>query len=321
MKTTALTSTLGLLLAVCLNASPAGAQNARTWVASFGGGSTCSRAAPCATFAAALAVTNAGGMINCVDAVTDTGLNLNKSVTIDCTGTFAGFVVPADSVGLVTVGDQVVTLRGLSIEGAGVGGTGVQVTLSSVMHIENCRISGFRGAGGLGNGIRMTPSMGSTAQLYVTDTLVTENGLAASGGGIVIQPAATGSARVVLDRVQVHKNTHGIQAIGTGGTGPIVVQVRDSVVTGSAGNGIAAITNAGASPTGIVVHRTSSIGNAGSGILAQGAGALVHLGSSSVVGNGAGLNAASGGQIFSYQNNEATGNSIDGAPTGVLTVK
>jgi hypothetical protein len=86
-----------------------------------------------------------------------------------------------------------------------------------------------------------------------------------------------------------------------------------------AGNGIAAMSASGAAAAGIVVHRTSVLGNAGSGILAQGAGALVHLGNSSVVGNGAGP--ASGGQIFSYQNNEASGNTIDGASTGMLTPK
>jgi hypothetical protein len=36
---------------------------------------------------------------------------------------------------------------------------------------------------------------------------------------------------------------------------------------------------------------------------------------------GAGLNAAGGGNIFTYQNNQAAGNVIDGAPTGLLTVK
>jgi hypothetical protein len=49
--------------------------------------------------------------------------------------------------------------------------------------------------------------------------------------------------------------------------------------------------------------------------------AFVHLGNSTVFGNGVGLNAVSGGKILSYQNNQATGNFTDGAPTGVLSVK
>jgi hypothetical protein len=98
-----------------------------------------------------------------------------------------------------------------------------------------------------------------------------------------------------------------------------VVQVRDSVVTGSAGNGIWAI--GGVFSAGIVVDRTSVLGNAGSGVLAQAGNGLVHLGNSTVIGNGTGLNAASGGRIFSYGNNQASGNFVDGAPTGMLTAK
>jgi hypothetical protein len=59
----------------------------------------------------------------------------------------------------------------------------------------------------------------------------------------------------------------------------------------------------------------------GSGIRAEGAGALVQLGSSTVRGNGTGLAVASGGQILSFQNNQVAGNGVDGAPTGVLTLK
>jgi hypothetical protein len=40
-----------------------------------------------------------------------------------------------------------------------------------------------------------------------------------------------------------------------------------------------------------------------------------------VVGNGGGLIASGGAQILSYQNNQASGNFVDGGPTGVLTVK
>jgi hypothetical protein len=57
------------------------------------------------------------------------------------------------------------------------------------------------------------------------------------------------------------------------------------------------------------------------GIRADGAGAVVHLGNSTVIGNAGGLIVANGGQILSYQNNQASGNGVDGAPTGVLTVK
>ena len=62
------------------------------------------------------------------------------------------------------------------------------------------------------------------------------------------------------------------------------------------------------------------VNNAGYGILSEGTGALVVLGNSSVIGNGAGLGAPSGGSIQSYQNNQTKGNGFDGAPTSVLSL-
>jgi hypothetical protein len=55
---------------LALSALPAQAQNTRSWVSAATGNnaSLCTRAAPCQTFAGALAKTNAGGTINCVDA-------------------------------------------------------------------------------------------------------------------------------------------------------------------------------------------------------------------------------------------------------------
>jgi hypothetical protein len=176
--------------------------------------------------------------------------------------------------------------------GGGGAARGIQISGNTILHVENCKISGFRtGLPGLdGYGIRITPSGEGTAEVYVTDTVLTENGLAASGGGILIHAqSGANSARVVLNRVVVNRNTHGIQANGTSSTGSIVVQVRDSVVSRSAGNGIWALTQAGSALTAFVVDRTSLLGNAGSGILAQGTGALFHIGNSTVVGNGAGL--------------------------------
>src|SRR5260370_735442 len=100
---------------------PAQAQNARSWVASFGSGSTCSRAAPCANFETALVVTNAGGEINCVDQGDFSGglgLVIAKSITIDCEGVQGrfGFTGGTAIVVSASTGDAVV-LRGLDING------------------------------------------------------------------------------------------------------------------------------------------------------------------------------------------------------------
>jgi hypothetical protein len=160
----------------------------------------------------------------------------------------------------------------------------------------------------------------------VTDSIISDNGGASGGAGILIQPQTDGSARVELNRVVVENNTHGIFANGTGngGTntiGRIAVQIRDSAVTGSAFNGISAYTAAGQLTTVITVDRSSSNLSGQAGILAQGSPAFVVLGNATVMSNGTGLSSVNGGNILSYQNNQLTGNNTDGAPTGVLTMK
>jgi hypothetical protein len=330
-----LSASLGVMFVYMSPAMPAHAQ---FWVASNGSGTACTRAAPCNSFQAAHDAAPAEAMVKCLDsfdAVSGGGngnLVINRSITIDCTGTnssmWAGNL-PAVS---FSTGGNVVTLRGLAIDGLGSSGKfGIDLTNNNELHVEHCRIANWQGSGNTNPtaaGIRVVASVLAIAKLYVSDCLFENNGKPTTGGGIIVQASGTGgqfplgsAARIALNRVQLVNNTHGIVADGTTGIGSIVVEMRDSIVSGNAGNGIAAMSQSGAASAGIVVHRTSVVGNAGSGILAQGAGALVHLGTSSVVGNGAGLNPASGGQIFSYQNNEASVNATDGAPTGMLTPK
>jgi hypothetical protein len=98
------------------------------------------------------------------------------------------------------------------------------------------------------------------------------------------------------------------------GTGTIVVQVRDSVVATNTGHGIFASTPGGPTVfTALVVDRSSSLLNGGDAIRAQGPNAVVHLGNSTVIGNSGGLIALQGWPILSYQNNQASGNGVDGA--------
>ena len=317
MKTFAVSYAIGLLVAACLSAVPAHAQLARTWVASNGdNAAVCSRAFPCASLQTAHNKTNAGGEINCVDSGNFASVLIIKTITIDCAGALAGdstspFMFKIDAPGAT------VKLRNLSMNGINnFGATGIDFVNGAALFVENCTIIGFRLTPGIG--IKFTPPAGVAAKLFISDSVVSDNGLAAGGGGIIIQPAGSGSAQAVLNRVQVENNFQGILVDGTGSTGVILVEVRDSVVAGNLGHGIAAISSAGHSPTGIIVDRTSSAFNAASGIFAQGA--AVHLGNSTVTGNATGLNVA-GGQILSYQNNQTSGNFNDGAPTGVLTLR
>ncbi len=314
MRTIALPSMLGALLALCLHATPAHAIP-ETWVASNGAGAACTRAAPCATFAAAHTATDPGGTIKCVDAGNFGAVTITKSITIDCTGTNGGIVVTAGNAIVVNAADVAVVLRGLSIDGAGTASIGVGLISGRSLHVENCAITRYNA--GNGAGIQFNPI--GASELFVTDSTIDENGAGIFGGGVLIAPNGSGSALVALNRVTLNRNSNGVVAEGGNTTGVIVVEVRDSSVARSTSHGI--FTNTDASHAGIVIDRTTSTLNGGNGIRAFGAGALVHIGNSTVRGNGAGLIAASGGQILSYQNNQLDGNGVEGAPTGVLTLK
>jgi hypothetical protein len=312
---------LGTMLALALPVTPALATFLTTYVSASGSdtNNTCGdQTTPCRTFHNALANTTPGGAIICVSGGGfDNLFTISQSVTIDCGG---GVGI---SLGRITVDGSniVVKLRNLTFNSESFFNFGIEALNMAALFVENCQILGFNnsnGSGPAGIGIKFAPTNGVTAKLYVSDSVISNNGLPASGGGIIVQPSGSGSARVVIERTRVENNFHGILVDGTGSTGVILVQVRDSVVAGNLGHGIAAISSAGASPTGIIVDRTSSAFNAASGILAQGA--AVHLGNSTVTGNATGLNVA-GGQILSYQNNQTSGNFTDGAPTGVLTLR
>jgi hypothetical protein len=320
MKTIALTGTLGILLTLSLHANPAQAAS-RTWVSSGGGGMTCSRASPCANFQTAHDATDDNGEINCIDNGDFGTVAIAKGITIDCTGTLAAITSPASATGIsVNAVGKIITLRGLTITGSGTGGAGIGFHAGTALHIENCRIAGFRG--GLGVGIDFNPAtFGVASRLHVSDSAINDNGLAASGGGINVDPATAASARVTLNRVRLQNNTHGVVALGTFGGGTVIVQVRDSAVTGSTGNGFLADTSSGRGLAAFVVDRSSIVTNAGSGLLAQSANALIHIGSSTVAGNGAGFTTSGSGQLLSYGNNQATGNGVEGAATGPLTVR
>jgi len=310
------------LLVLAALKTPAAAAE-RTWVSIGGADSNlCTRVSPCLTFQGAHDKTDPGGEINCLEegsisSFRYNGATLTKSITIDCAGTSAqsqGFVIFGAGI--------VVVIRNLTINGFGLNGDGIVFLEGAALFVEHCAIANLNmGVAGQGVGIQFAPKDGVAGNLYVTDSIIRNAGLASSGGGIIIQPALSASARVMIERTRVENNTYGIFANGTGSFGVIAVQVKDSVVANNRFNGISAFTAAGRSITSITVDRSSSVLNGQAGILSQSSNAFVFLGSSTVMGNGTGLSAVDGGSIFSYQNNQLTGNVSDGAPTGVLTVR
>jgi len=307
---------LAVTLALPLTGSPAHAQNARSWVASFGSdGNPCTRAQPCATFAHALSQTNANGEINCVDQGDFGGLFITKSITIDCEDVQAR--LSASSGNVVVVVDaqptDIVVLRGLDVSGTSAVQMdfGIDVDEPAIVRIEKCVVHDTNFGG-----IRIRSLNASqTTEVSISDTVVVNNGISQSGAGILITPQAAGNVmKVVLNRVEARNNFFGIKVDGSQASGGVVnLTIRDSVSSGNTANGIVATTPAAGPAIIMMIDRSTSSHNAaGFGVIADGPKTTIRLGGSSIAGNINGVGVSNGGVLQSYGTNQINGNSNDG---------
>lgn len=292
------------------------AQATRTWVSGVGDDANpCSRTAPCKTFAGAISKTAAGGEISVLDPGGYGAVTITKAISLTNDGAGeAGILVSGTNAIIVNAGaNDVINIRGIVIDGFGTGLAGIRINSASAVNVQNCVIKNF---GGTGVAINFAPN--ATSQLFVSDTIVSNN-----GGGIHIATAVAGSRPIfaVLNRVQVENHaTFGIKIDGSGGTGIIDATVRDSVSAGNLSNGIWATAPAGGSPIRALVDRSAAVNNAGTGVLADGPSTQVILNASIATGNVTGLGLTNGGTIPSLKNNAVVGNrGTDGTSSGPVT--
>jgi hypothetical protein len=221
-------------------ASIANAQATRTWVSGVGDDvNPCSRTAPCKTFAGAISKTANNGEIDALDPGGFGAVTITKNITIDGTNG-AGFgSILASLVNGVNVNDSatatpntiIVTLRRLSIQGAGNGTNGIRFVSGKSLTVEDCFISGFRG--GTGHGIDMTTAAAaSNAQLTVRNTSIHDN----LGSGININATGAGSATAILDRVRMHRSANGLTTAG--GTVRVTISNSSIQLMSGPGNGV-----------------------------------------------------------------------------------
>jgi hypothetical protein len=299
---------LGLLLAVLgatvllqLYSAPVyAAAYARTFVSHAGNDANpCLESSPCLTFSGALANTNTGGAIECLDAgdftsiITD--LVITSSVTIDCHGTNASTYNFTSGNGIdINAPGAVVVLRGIVFDAGGIaGGTdvGINIAAATTVHIEDCVVKGFK------KGIGDVRTTGLT-QLFVKNTVVRDNHVNANSPGILLAAAPKNS--VVLENVELLDNGYGV-AVATGNN----VVISRSVISG---NGIAGIeTDPGAQA---YVENSKISHNVSYGIYALGS---VALANSDISFNSSSIS----GATMSYGNNRLFGNGGGTAPTPV----
>jgi hypothetical protein len=204
-------------------------------------------------------------------------------------------------------GSQAVRIRGFHISAA----NGILINGSGgVVHIEDSTIL----PAGTKTGI-VYASTGAS-ELYVSDTTISGSG-SANAGGILIKPTGSGSAKAVLDNVNIEDNGSGILIDGRTTTGSNTVTIRNSTVAGSAAYGVFAVDSSGGA-TNVMIEGSSSANNVTQGVFASGSNATVRMRDSTVTGNALGIGVNSGGKIISHGGNVVAGNTAQGAFTSTL---
>ena len=315
-KNAAALAVLAAALVPLVSAGPAGASPVRVWVSNVGvDNASCGAVtAPCKGFQQAVSNVAAGGEVSVLTPGDFGQVSIGKAVSISNDGSGeAGISLSGGSlIGIAAGAGDVVSLRGLLLDGQASAALGVVFTTGSALHVQNCVIRNMEGAGGLhGNwGLVFFPS--GSSKLFVEDSLIYNNGSVAASGGVFISANNGGGADAVLDRLRLENNVIGLQVDnfgGAGGAGTHVV-LRDSVLSGNASHGIRGTATSGSSSF-LFVKNTASVNNAGTGIVADGSGSVhgtILLSNNTVSRNGTGVSAVNGGGLWSYGNNNIDNN-------------
>jgi hypothetical protein len=284
----------------------------RTWVSATSGSDSnpCTRAAPCLTFAGAVAQTAAGGVISCLDPGNFGAVTITKALTINCEETLgSGLVSGTDGIVVQAGAGDVVTLKGLEFEGVNSGLNAVRFLSGKELHMHKFQIRNFTNSG-----IDIEPS--NSTRVFLADGYISDCGVGGSGFAAILVKANSGAnTSVSINHVLMEDNLNGVFTDGSGGGGIVHVQVKDSVVSGSSNNGIS-ISSAGPSSTADVVNNIIRY-NGNTGAVVTGAAAALKLGGNTITDNATGV-ASSGGTLQSFKNNQITDNGVDGTPINAV---
>ena len=292
-------------------ASMAQAQATRTWVSGVGDDANpCSRTAPCKTFAGAISKTAKDGEIDCLDPGGFGAVTITKSITIDGSPTGVGGILDASVNGIIInitdVNDvrKAVTIRAVSINGAGSGLDGIKIFAASKVLVENCFIAGQNGSPG--NGIDDIRTAGGN--LEVINTTIFNNG----GNGISVIPSS--------GTVQISVHVANCRLMNNGNTGLVLGSnvkgtIFNSVITQQSGSGGGFFLNntAGGSTELAVDHCVVSNNNVG--FIAASANSIIRVSNTTAMNNGTLASVAGGGAVSSYGNNQTGGVAFPSTPT------
>ena len=296
----------------------------RTFVATSGNDAhPCSLAAPCRTFAAAMAQTNANGEIVVLDAGGYGPVTITQSVSIIAPpGIYAGVsVFSGDGITINAGPSDRIVLRGLTINGQG-GLVGIRVTQAREVHIEGCTIAymnvdGISGSNqylrvanttshtNVGRGIKFTGGTllvdGSDVVRNVQDGVlvldasqfIARNSRLDSNGGsgaALSYSGAVGSADALVTKTDLSDNSgQGMALVADPTTGPVLVHaaVDDVTVEHNSSVGIYLVGAAGSETVRGSINRAHVAFNGQGGVrLDAGAAGLLSISRSAITHNG-----------------------------------
>jgi hypothetical protein len=282
-KIASLLTLLATVIVCSLSAAPAFAQRDRVFVASYGSdGNPCTFGSPCKTFQYAVSVVATDGEVTAIDSAGFGPVYITKSVTITSpAGVEAGIAAPSDGVAInIEAPGSSVVLSGLTINGADVGGIGIEATAAN-LEVVNCVVRGFT-SNGTGTGIAIYPA--GAMNFLISNTIVADNAF-----GIYYlfdESAAATSVNGVIEHVVATNNALNGITLLSGGAEPSYFTISNSTSSNNTGDGLN-IDNSIATRFVVDVDSSNFTNNQGNGINVTGVGSstVVLLGRSVISGN------------------------------------
>jgi hypothetical protein len=287
-----------LALAATLPAVSAQAQSPRTFVSAAGSDSNpCSFAAPCRHFQAAVNATTVGGEVDALDPAGYGPITITQAITIEGQG-WSYIAPPAGGNGItINAVSGNVAIHGVSLNGVGITGTTVGILFQSGggLNVRDSSIRNFSD-----DGIKFVPTASNPIQLFVSNTLVSDNG----NIGIDIFATGSGTTNGFLDHVQIENNADiGLNVETASET--TNVTVGDSVIA-SDGIGIFALSTG--TPVNVMVRNSTIANNSSNGLEASGFGVTVRVTRSTITGNSTAWTTPNSSVVLSYGDNNIDGN-------------
>jgi hypothetical protein len=271
----------------------------QTYVASTGNDANdCTQITPCRTFAGAVPKTTAKGIITALDSSAYGIVTIDKGLTIQAAPGVSAVLEGSRSDDVVTINagaTSVVTLRNLHIMSRTLTeNNGVVINAVGTLHVENCLITGFGGAGLRGPGSCEVND--NVRRVFLLDSIFRDN----------ITGLKTGCVKALADHCRFE---HGHVGIEVGSVAQMVV--RDCVLDANSDVGLKV------EISGRAMIENCAVTNNGTGI--QGnqfmfGVSITYVSSTLIFSNVVGL-LPKGGLMFSFGNNRLGGNTTNGSFT------